>query len=121
MVCLRKVPHMDLKTRNYALMDDFYVVELIDTNVVLVVKWLITIERHWKDYNSMEMEWVTPKAKRVWLKGITTRASKFVKTKNMEVIFHGEDHSLGHGMHGIPIKWIRRRSIVFGRHPGLVG
>jgi hypothetical protein len=36
--------------------DDFYVVELQDTNVMLVVQWLVSIGRHTVGYKDMELE-----------------------------------------------------------------
>jgi hypothetical protein len=41
---------------NYTLRNDFYVVELEDTNVVLGVQWLYSLRKHSINYQAMELE-----------------------------------------------------------------
>jgi len=45
MTCTRGVPHLSITLGMYTLIDDFYVIELEDTNVVLVYNGCI----HWED------------------------------------------------------------------------
>jgi hypothetical protein len=44
MKCLDRVPYLEIKLGNYTMRDIFYVVDLSNTDVVLGVQWLITIE-----------------------------------------------------------------------------
>ena len=43
MACTQKVPWLTMTMGNYNMTDDFYVVELADTNVVMGVQWLNTL------------------------------------------------------------------------------
>jgi hypothetical protein len=47
---------MTLNLGNYMLTDDFYVVKIPDTNVVLGVQWLYSLGRYSTNYQNMEME-----------------------------------------------------------------
>jgi hypothetical protein len=48
--CTQKISQLCLTLGNYTVTDDFYVVELQDTNVILGVQWLVSIGRHTIDY-----------------------------------------------------------------------
>ena len=63
---------------NYNLTDDFFVVEVPDTNVVLGVKWLYSIGKYSTDYKTMEMEFQGTDGRRVVLRGMNTYPAKVV-------------------------------------------
>jgi len=44
--CDRYIPHMSLSLGRYSLTKDFYVMDLLDTNVILRVQWISTLETH---------------------------------------------------------------------------
>ena len=54
--------------------DSFYVVNVVNTNVVLGVQWLYSIGKlkYTTDYRTMEMELQGPDGKRVVLRGMNT-------------------------------------------------
>jgi hypothetical protein len=52
----RYVTRMTLNLGNYVLTDEFYVVKISDTNVVLGVQWLYSLGRYSTNYQTMEME-----------------------------------------------------------------
>jgi hypothetical protein len=54
--CTHNILQLCLTLDNYTMTDDFYVVELQDTNVMLVVQWLVSIGRHTVGYKDMELE-----------------------------------------------------------------
>jgi hypothetical protein len=71
--------------------DTFYVVDLSDTYVVLVVQWLITLGKITTNYQTLEMGFMDNDGKRIVLRGMSTRAPKTVLANMMERIFrHGE-------------------------------
>jgi hypothetical protein len=47
---------LDVALGNYTVTDDFYVVELPDTNIILGVQWLVSLGKHYVDYQAMELE-----------------------------------------------------------------
>jgi hypothetical protein len=76
---------------NYTLTDDFYVVDLADTNIVLGVQWLHSLGEITMNYQVMEMKFNTTNDKKVVLRGMSNGGPKIVSTKSMEAIFrHGD-------------------------------
>jgi hypothetical protein len=87
MKCLDRVPNLEIKLDNYIVRDTFYVVDLSDTNVVVGVQWMITLE----NYQTLEMGFRDSDGKRVVLRGMSTGAPRTISAKRMERIFkHGE-------------------------------
>ena len=56
MECTKWIPKLNITLGNYNLADDFFVVDVPDTNVVLGVQWLYSIGKYFTDYKTMEME-----------------------------------------------------------------
>jgi len=56
MMCTWMIRGLDLTLGNYTLTDDFYMVELDDTNVVLGVQWLYSLGDFKMNYQEMRME-----------------------------------------------------------------
>jgi hypothetical protein len=82
---------LDVTLGNYTLTDDFYVVELADTNVVLGVQWLYSLGKHSINYQAMELEFKGVDGKKVVLRGMSNGAPRIVLSKRMEGIFrHGD-------------------------------
>jgi hypothetical protein len=48
--CTRYVPQMTLSLGNYTITDDFFVVKVLDTNVVLGVQWLYSLGKYTTNY-----------------------------------------------------------------------
>jgi hypothetical protein len=82
----RYVPWMTLSLGNYTITDDFFVVKVPDTNVVLGVRWLYSLGKYSTKYQTMEMEFQGQDGKRVVLRGMNTYPPKVVTTKKMEVV-----------------------------------
>jgi hypothetical protein len=89
--CTRYVPWMTLNLGNYMLTDDFYMVKIPDTNVVLGVQWLYSLGRYSTNYQTMEMEFQGQDDKRVVLQGMNTYPPKVVTTKKMEAVMRQDD------------------------------
>jgi hypothetical protein len=76
---------------NYTMTYGFYVVELVDTSVVLGVQWLISLGKHSLNYQTMELEFKKADGKRVVSRGMSYGAPKIVSAKQMECVFRHED------------------------------
>jgi hypothetical protein len=87
MTCTQKVPQLDVTLGNYTVTDDFYVVELADTNVILGVQWLYSLGKHSQNYQTMELEFRAADGKKVVLRGMANGTPKIVSAKQMESIF----------------------------------
>jgi hypothetical protein len=91
MPCDRYIPQMSLTLGRYNLTQDFYVMDLPDTNVILGVQWLSTLGPITTNYKTMEMSFNSEEGKRVTLKGMTKNSPRVVSAKRMEAVFrHGD-------------------------------
>jgi hypothetical protein len=89
--CLDRVPNLEMKLGNYIVRDTFYVVDLSDTNVVLGVRWMITLGKITTNYQTFEMGFRDQNGKKVVLRGMLIGSPRTVSAKRMERIFrHGE-------------------------------
>jgi hypothetical protein len=80
--CLDKVPNLEMKLGKYTVRDTFYVVDLLDTDVVLGVQWMITLGKITTNYQTLEMGFRDPDGK-VFLRGMSTRPPMKVSSKRM--------------------------------------
>ena len=71
--------------------DSFYVVDMADTHVVLVVQWLYSIGKYTTNYRAMEMEFQGLDVKRVVLRGMNTYSPKPVSSQRMEAVLRHDD------------------------------
>ena len=76
---------------NYTLVDDFYVVDVLDTSIVLGVQWMYSIGKYSTNYQTLEMEFLAPDGKRVVLRGMPNEASGSATAKEMTTIFRHVD------------------------------
>jgi hypothetical protein len=77
---------MTLSLGNYTITDDFFVVKVPDTNVVLGVQWLYSLGKYSTNYQTMEMEFQGQDGRRVVLRGMNTYPPKVVTAKKMEAV-----------------------------------
>ena len=91
MACGRYIPQMSLTLGKYTLVQDFYVVDIPDTNIKLGVQWLITLGPITTNYNTMEMSFNNEDGKRITLKGMTGKSPRVVTTKKMHAILRCEE------------------------------
>jgi hypothetical protein len=76
---------------NYTLIDDFYVVDLANTHVVLGVQWLYSLGDIRMSYQDMRMEFQDKGGQRVILRGMSTSAPGIVCNQRMEALFKHRD------------------------------
>jgi hypothetical protein len=89
--CDRYIPQMSLTLGRYTLTHDFYVVDILDTNIILGVQWLSTLGPITTNYKTMEMSFNTEEGRRVTLKGMTGDSPRVVTIKKMHAIFRREE------------------------------
>jgi hypothetical protein len=73
------------------LAQNFYVMDLPDTNIILGVQWLSTLGPITTNYKTMEMSFNEENGKKVILRGMTSNTPRVVTAKRMEAIFRRED------------------------------
>jgi hypothetical protein len=89
--CLERFPDLDIKLGIYTVRDTFYVVDLLDIDVVLGVQWLIKLGKITTNYQTLEMRFRDSDGKRIVLRGISIGAPKTVSPKRMERIFRNRE------------------------------
>jgi hypothetical protein len=70
MSCTKWTPKLTITMGNYSMTDDFFVVDIPDTNVVLGIQWLYSIGRYTTDQRTMVMEFTSPNGKKVVLRAM---------------------------------------------------
>jgi hypothetical protein len=89
--CLDMIPDLEVKLGKYTLTDTFYVVDLSDTDAVLGVQWLYSLEDIGFNYQTLTMSLRDASGSRFVLRGMSTGVPRAVSTKRMERIFrHGD-------------------------------
>ena len=53
--CMKKVLWFNVEISNYSMTNDLYVIELVETNVVLGFQWLSTLGKISQNYQTMKM------------------------------------------------------------------
>jgi hypothetical protein len=91
MPCNRYIPGMKLTLGRHDLVQDVYVMDLPDTNIILGVQWLSTLGPITTNYKTMEMSFTEESGRKVVLRGMTGNSAKVVTTKRMEAIFRREE------------------------------
>jgi transposase InsO family protein len=90
MPCNRYILGMKLTLGRHDLAQEFYVMDLPDTNIILGVQWLSTLGPITTNYKTMEMSF-TESGRKVILRGMTNNTARVVTTKRMEAIFRREE------------------------------
>ena len=62
MQCMNYVPSLSITMGTYTLTDHFFVVDILDTNVILGVQWFITLGKVTRDWETLQIEWVDRKS-----------------------------------------------------------
>jgi hypothetical protein len=91
MMCTQRIRGLEVTLGNYTLTDDFYIMDLADTHVVLGVQWLYSLGDIHMNYKDMRMEFQDKDGKRVVLRGMSTGAPRIMSNQCMEALFrHGD-------------------------------
>ena len=80
------VPSLSVTMGTYTLVDHFFVVDILDTNVILGVQWLITLRKVTTNWEALQMEWVEKKSgENQIIKGMHTYPSHKISTQKIEM------------------------------------
>ena len=91
MQCTRYVPSLTVTMGNYSMTDHFFVVDVLDTNVMLGVQWLYSLGRVTTNWKQLVMEFVGPNGKLVVLRGMHSYPPQTVWAHKMEAdLRHGD-------------------------------
>jgi hypothetical protein len=91
MPCDKYIPGMKLTLGRHDLAQDLYVMDLLDTNIILGVQWRSMLGPITTNYKTMEMSFTEENGKKVVLRGMIGNTPRVVTTKRMEAIFRRED------------------------------
>ncbi|XP_059064617.1 uncharacterized protein LOC131856731 [Cryptomeria japonica] len=86
MPCTRVVKQLKMTLGDYELCDDFYVVAIGETDIVLGVQWLHSIGGYYMNHQTMEFKFQS-NGKEVHLRGLSNGAPRVVTAKRMERTF----------------------------------
>jgi hypothetical protein len=87
----RYIPGLKLTLCRHELTQDVYVMDLLDTNIILGVQWLSTLGPITTNYKTMEMSFIEEGGRKVVLRGIIGNPAKVVTAKRMEAIFRRDE------------------------------
>ena len=92
MDCTKWIPKLQVTIRNDTINDNFYVVNVADTNVVLGVQWLYFLGENTMNYQvSVKIRFKILEAKPILLRGMHTYPNQVVSSHNMRFILrHGD-------------------------------
>lgn len=54
--CSTKVPKLKITIDDYTVTNDFYVVQLGDTNAILGIQWMMSIHKYSQSFQTMEFK-----------------------------------------------------------------
>ena len=81
--CATLVPQFSMALGSYTLINDFYVIDIEELNVVLGFQWLCTVSPRLTDFKPMQLSF-TAHGKRVLLQGLCSDAPRVVSARRME-------------------------------------
>ena len=82
MQCMHYVPSLSVTMGSYTLVDQFFLIDILDTNMILGVQWLITSGKVTTNWKALQMEWVDMKSgKPKMIQGMRTYPSHNTSTQ----------------------------------------
>ena len=91
MVCTKWIPKLQVTLGNHTTTNNFYVVNVPDTNVVLGVQWLYSLGENTVNYQVPEMRLKNLEWKPILLRGMHTYPNQVLCSHNMRSILrHGD-------------------------------
>jgi hypothetical protein len=82
---------MKLTLGRHEMVHDVYVMDLLDTNIILGAQWLSTLGPITTNYKTMEMSFTEEGGQKILIWGMTGNAAKVVTAKRMEAIFRRDE------------------------------
>ena len=91
MDCTKWIPKLQVTIGNHTTTNNFYVVNVVDTNVVLGFQWFYYLGEHTMNYQVPEMRFKNLEGKPILLRGMHTYPNKVVSSHNMRYILRNGD------------------------------
>jgi hypothetical protein len=91
MPCDWYIPGMKLTLGRHELIQDVYVMDLLDNNIILGVQWLSRLWPITTNCKTMEMSFIEEDGRKVVLRCMTGNSAKVVMAKRMEVVLRREE------------------------------
>ena len=92
---MQYVPSLSVTMGTYTLVDQFFVVDILDTNIISGVQWLITLGKVTTDWKDLQMEWVDMKSgKPQMIQRMHTYPSPSTSTQTTEMDLHSGSKDL---------------------------
>ena len=91
MDCTKWITKLQVTIGDYTITDNFYVVNVYETNIVMEVQWLFSIGEHSMNYQILEMKLKNYDGKQVVLIGMNTYPNQMVSSHSMRSILRHED------------------------------
>ena len=86
MDCIKWIPKLQVTLGNHTITDNFYVVNVADTNVILGEKWLYYLGEHTMNYQVPKIRFKNLEGKSILLRGMHTYPNQVVSSNNMRYI-----------------------------------
>ena len=91
MDCTKWIPKLQVTLGNHTVSDNFYVVNVADTNVVLGVQWLYYLGENKVNYKVPEMRFKNSEGKPILLSGMPTYLNQVMSSHSMRFILRHVD------------------------------
>ena len=86
MDCTKWIPKLQVILGNHTITDNFYVVNVVDTNLVLGVKWLYSLWKHAVNYQVFETRFKNSEGKPILLRGMHTYPNQVVFSQHEDYL-----------------------------------
>jgi len=80
------IPQLQISMGNYTLIGDFFFIDLVDTDIIVGIQWLETLDHYTQSFKRMDFSFETDD-KKVLLRGMSKKGSREVTIKKIEAIF----------------------------------
>ena len=80
--CTHVIPRLQISMGNYTLANDFFFIDLVDTDIILGIQWLETFDQYTQSFKRIDFSFETD-GKKVLLRGMSNKGSRDVTIKKM--------------------------------------
>ena len=87
LLCNHLNPQLSITLRNYTLIDDLFVIDLVDTDIILHIQLMETLDQYTQSFKRMDFSFETD-GKKVLLRGVSNRGPREVTIKKTRQFLH---------------------------------
>ena len=59
LLCTHVIRRLQISMENYTIVDDFFIIDLVDTDIVLGIQWLETLDQYTQSFKRMDFSFET--------------------------------------------------------------